>query len=277
MQKKLSKFPVLWIFIVGLFVNVIVITLIKGYVDEENLIVIPNVIFAISSILFVFKEKISLTAIFGNIPRFFKDFLYIFLYIFLLILMMLILGAVFYVIFRFSPNSLYLLIDNASSKANLLQRSVFLDILFPCLFAPIIEEFFFRGLILQKFMLKMSVTRAIIFSSIIFALVHFHAFIFIQFFFAIFVSIVYIKTHSLFSAIIIHIINNNITVFMFYNSESGEKMSASEITDLANVMTAIGPWLLLCSILGLIGLLFFLKKIWPIKDSILPYQYNITQ
>lgn len=83
-----------------------------------------------------------------------------------------------------------------------------------CLIAPIIEETFIRGCILNSLKNKYGVAIAILISSIIFAVLHFN---FVQTISALICGIVlgllYIKTNSLFCCILTHFIYNTISFF----------------------------------------------------------------
>ena len=74
------------------------------------------------------------------------------------------------------------------------------------LIAPVLEEFFTRGILLTRWTVKWGVPRAILASSIVFGLLHTN---FIGgFCFACVMAIFYIRTKSLFVPISIHIVNN---------------------------------------------------------------------
>lgn len=97
------------------------------------------------------------------------------------------------------------------------------------LIAPIVEEFFVRGILLTRLTVKWGVVRAVIVSSVIFALLHNN--IIGMFCFACVLAIFYIRTKSLFVPISIHITNNSIAwLLTWLGTESGE--SSSQITDV---------------------------------------------
>lgn len=74
------------------------------------------------------------------------------------------------------------------------------------LVAPVMEEFFARGILLTRWTVKWGVPRAIIVSSVVFGLLHTN---FIGgFAFACVMAILYIRTKSLFIPISLHILNN---------------------------------------------------------------------
>ena len=74
------------------------------------------------------------------------------------------------------------------------------------LVAPVLEEFFARGILLTRWTVKWGTTRAILVSSVVFALLHTN---FLgAFCFACAMAILYIRTKSLFIPISLHIVNN---------------------------------------------------------------------
>ena len=74
------------------------------------------------------------------------------------------------------------------------------------LVAPVMEEFFARGILLTRWTVKWGVIRAILASSLIFGLLHTN--IIGGFCFACVMAIFYIRTKSLFIPISLHILNN---------------------------------------------------------------------
>ena len=74
------------------------------------------------------------------------------------------------------------------------------------LVAPVMEEFFIRGILLTRWTVKWGVTRAILASSIVFGLLHTN--VIGGFCFASAMAIFYIRTKSLFIPISLHILNN---------------------------------------------------------------------
>ena len=82
------------------------------------------------------------------------------------------------------------------------------------LVAPVIEEFFVRGILLTRWTVKWGVTRAILASSIVFGLLHTNAIG--GFCFACVMAVLYIRTKSLFIPISLHILNNLTARIMDY-------------------------------------------------------------
>ena len=74
------------------------------------------------------------------------------------------------------------------------------------LVAPVLEEFFVRGILLTRWTVKWGVPRAILASSVVFALLHPNYLG--AFCFACVMAILYIRTKSLFIPMSLHIVNN---------------------------------------------------------------------
>lgn len=98
--------------------------------------------------------------------------------------------------------SMVLLSSDKHVLANLLNS--FIGILL----APVIEEFFFRGILLTRWTLKWDVSRSIFASSFVFALLHHDPIG--AFCFGCVMAVFYIRTKSLFIPMSIHIANNSI-------------------------------------------------------------------
>lgn len=78
------------------------------------------------------------------------------------------------------------------------------------LLAPVVEEAVFRGFLLNRWMSKYGTFKGIAFSSAAFALLHVD--IMGGAVFAVVLSLIYVKTRSLFGPIIVHIANNTLVV-----------------------------------------------------------------
>lgn len=94
----------------------------------------------------------------------------------------------------------------------------FLVVVFVIAVTPAIcEEFLFRGLILRTFEKSYSAIRAIIFTGLLFAIFHFHPFNLIPLIvLGFFISYIAHYSGSLYSAIIIHFVNNFISAVAVY-------------------------------------------------------------
>ncbi len=125
----------------------------------------------------------------------------------------------------------------------------FINALVIVVIAPVIEETFFRGFLLNRWWRKYGVPRAVIFSSVAFAVVHIQIGMFV---FAVLLSLIYVKTRSLIGPIIVHAANNGIAIlpFLLEGVVTGDVKMVYTLEEfraywwLALVGAAVGvPWL----------------------------------
>lgn len=95
------------------------------------------------------------------------------------------------------------------------------------LLAPVLEEFFFRGILLTRWATKWNTRNAILASSIVFAVLHRD--LISAFCFGCVMAVFYIRTKSLFIPIGVHIANNSIpSVISWFETPSDD--SPSQLT-----------------------------------------------
>lgn len=100
-------------------------------------------------------------------------------------------------------------------SAEIMSNSIIYIILSVCIIAPIIEEFIFRGIILNGLLSKYSPSTSIIISSLLFALAHGNLHQGINaFLLALIFGYIFYKTRSLYLVILCHFFNN-ISAFIF--------------------------------------------------------------
>jgi len=135
------------------------------------------------------------------------------------------------------------------------------------LMAPVVEEFFFRGLLLTRWSVKWNVKRGIFASSLVFALLHPANFVG-AFFLGYVLCILYVQTKSLFVPIGLHMTNNalawGITGVSILMDEPYSRMTLAEWQSfwwaalLAGLIVA--PWVI-----------WFLRRHIPKPDWRVPY------
>lgn len=95
--------------------------------------------------------------------------------------------------------------------------------------APIVEEFMFRGVILNRLKIKIGVKKAVLLSSILFGMIHCEVGIFSAIVWGICMSLIYLKTKNIFVTSAIHMINNFIAsvlqVISFFMSKGAAQES----------------------------------------------------
>ena len=125
-------------------------------------------------------------------------------------------------------------------------------------FAPLVEEIIFRGIMVERFGAKYGYKSAVIFSSLIFGVLHMD--IIGAFVFGVVLSVLYLRTRSLLLPFLIHAANNGAVALLIFFDESInlEPMDSIE-TYLENI------WIGFLLFVGSFGwLIWFLKDNWKI-------------
>ncbi|MDZ7836353.1 MAG: type II CAAX endopeptidase family protein [Alkalibacterium sp.] len=139
---------------------------------------------------------------------------------------------------------------------------------------PVIEEFIFRGIILNKWAEKSTNTRALIISSLLFGILHIGSFIVPQFIGGLLYGIVYIKTKKLIYPIIMHGINNLIPVSLYF-LPSVELTEAFSVSELISELT---PVLNISALIFILMLPIFIVVVYRysrnLNDEVSPFAFN---
>jgi membrane protease YdiL (CAAX protease family) len=141
--------------------------------------------------------------------------------------------------------------------------------------APICEEIIFRGFLLGRLTHKFGLNKGIILSSFIFGAMHFTN-VFGATMFGIVLCVLYIKSSSLITTIIVHASYNSVVagaqILSFMDSSNTESLSAPPMFS-----TMIGACI--CTIVALVWIVPFLKKNWkqPLTygDQTIENQINV--
>ena len=150
------------------------------------------------------------------------------------------------------------------------------------LFAPVIEELIFRGIVLQKITVVKNINRALFISAISFALIHFRFDIFSLFIHAIIFAILYLKTKQLAYPILCHFFYNLIAVvrsiynYFFSNINPDVKIT---VVEYQQQFLEDWKWCVLFLALSVPYLCYFIYKNYPRNYDIekLPYYANQQQ
>lgn len=120
---------------------------------------------------------------------------------------------------------------------------------------PIVEEYAFRGAITRVLLEKYSPTKAILISAAIFGLFHINpAQVVPAFFMGIILAWVYFRTASLIPVIIMHIINNSISVWLMYKYPDVKEVNELIDPSMQIVITIVAAAVL-------VGVYFLMKKV----------------
>jgi uncharacterized protein len=119
-----------------------------------------------------------------------------------------------------------------------------IEIIMITVLAPIVEEFFFRGVILQRLIRKSSVWGGILISSRLFGILH--ADIIGAFIFGVITALLFIRTGNLLIPILLHMLNNTLAVLLMYIPPTWiEWLDVIAITSRSDVAATAGPHLIL--------------------------------
>lgn len=132
-----------------------------------------------------------------------------------------------------------------------------LNIILLVIIAPITEELFFRGYLFNRLKIKFNTIIAVVLTSFLFAL--FHADLLGALIFSAILSLVYLKTKSIYGPVIIHFSNNAIvSIFVLIEEILHEQTS----TDLMLIEFQNSWWI------GLIGIIISIPwLVWFLKEA----------
>lgn len=172
----------------------------------------------------------------------------------------------FYILSHLIPDFLVELVAEGDVIDTTTTFSKILSVVSACIFAPVMEEVIFRGFFLNRMAYKWGIKPAIIVSSLIFGFGHID--VIGAFLFGLTMCLLYIKTKSLWTAIIVHALNNTIVTIIQF-SGTGEQEEAVHISDFqADSNLWIGCILILISLMWMIP---FIRRHWrTVKEVGLP-------
>ncbi|MEH2192037.1 MAG: type II CAAX endopeptidase family protein [Nostoc sp.] len=146
------------------------------------------------------------------------------------------------------------------------------------LLAPIIEEFFFRGIILQKWAIKWGVRAGILTSSLLFAILHLRFDIIPLFVTGIISSILYFKTRCLITSILYHFFYNTIVTILslidYFNTPAIERSAFVSVKDYQTSVQPLLSQRVFLLAISIPFLIYFIYKNFPKNDAIIPYYAN---
>lgn len=142
-----------------------------------------------------------------------------------------------------------------------------LNIILAVILGPVMEELVFRGLILQRLMVKFTAIKSLLVSSVLFGLLHLESWLSAAIF-GLVMGMIFIKTRNLWVPILLHVANNAMVVLVnVWHFRNGDLWTIEEVKS---------RWLFY--VLGLVMipfLIYLLKKYWPKSNVELPYVLNL--
>ena len=149
------------------------------------------------------------------------------------------------------------------SLAGVGQGNLLLALIGIVILPPIVEEITFRGILLERFVVKWRVGVAVIVSAVFFGILH--ADPVGAGMFGVVTGLLYLRTGSLWPGIIIHLVNNFVALLAI-RIVSPE--AAEQTATLSESLMSAGVFLLL----SLPFLIWFIWTHWPSRASLTPYQ-----
>lgn len=133
------------------------------------------------------------------------------------------------------------------------------DAITAIIFAPVIEELVFRGVLFNRLKIRTGIVPAMIISSFLFAIGHDFGGITSAFLFGICMCILYLKTDNILIPMSVHFINNVVATLM-------------EITNI-DIVLAQFPWIIPSLLISIIGTVYLVKYIFN-QTSMLKKEYS---
>ena len=238
-----------------LFVGIIITLILSGILMiifpqiEESDELLFIVIFLIGSLLFVWALR-GTKGLDRNIENIFEDhnkkeILYVFA-----------INLLFAFLFTFLISSLDILISLADptwislgeiDTIEIDSSVIILDAIGAIIFAPIMEELIFRGVMFNRLKIRVGIIPAMLISSFIFAIGHEFGGMTSAFLFGICMCLLYLKTDNILIPMSVHFINNVVATIM-------------NVTNL-DILISQFPWIIPSTIISIIGTVYLIKYI----------------
>jgi membrane protease YdiL (CAAX protease family) len=248
---------IIWFFIAFVFLTSTNSSMPKRYSEGFS-----EIIMYLTILIWLFynfkKNNIKSNLVYGKVKNYNQ------LFIILSVSMILSISSLFIVTtvltFLSRINLLYVFQNPQTSQRNVIDGPAMLSIVNTVLIAPLVEELFFRGYLLNKLSEKYTVRTALIISTVTFSLAHFQTF-WAVLLFGFFLTVVYVKTKSLLISTICHSANNLLFCIMRFclSTTAFEKL-------LSYGFVAF--------IISVPLIIYFLYISWSSSNHVSPYQYN---
>ncbi len=144
---------------------------------------------------------------------------------------------------------------------------IFLTIFLAAIAAPVMEEFVFRGFLLNRLSIKYGLLRALVVSSLLFGFLHVESFVGATIF-ALAMSLLYLHSRNLALPILIHIANNLVAIgFNHYSFTRDPSQSLYEFRDQI-------IFFVLAGLIAIPALFYFFNRYWVKSIEGPPYVTN---
>ncbi len=144
----------------------------------------------------------------------------------------------------------------------------------PVVFAPLVEEFVFRGILLQRWGITWGLRWGIVGSSVLFGLLHFNNPVGLTLF-GFVMGLLYVQTRSLWVPIACHSLNNLIVVGVSLLSHSADGGTVEPAT--VEAVRQNWGWGLVLMVISAPLVWRFVRRSWPAASEEIPYMVNIRE
>lgn len=234
-----------------------------------------SILFYVSLVLFscelLERNHISLRRFFGNLPSWRQCIAGIGLTVplFLFSLSTLLFFVSFFGIFSPTIHDFFIVDqDDPSQFVNPI-----VSFLGTVIVAPLAEEFFFRGVLLHRFVAKWGFRTAFWVTSLFFGILHIQNALAITFF-AFVLGILYVKTRSLFLPILCHMVYNLLSFIQETSFFSNNAESDPSIVPDAQSFVGLAFISGMCALLVGSFLVWYIITRWPREAVQMPYDVN---
>ena len=148
------------------------------------------------------------------------------------------------------------------------------------LLAPLLEEVIFRGVILQKWVLRWGGRWGIIASSLLFAIMHLRFDVVSIFLGGVFMSLLYVRTSNLMAPMLCHGLFNATSVIwtaiIVFGQSEIERETAISVSDFQTMVSPRLDQYIVLAIISASFLLYLLYKLMPRQSETIPYLNNCS-
>jgi len=181
-------------------------------------------------------------------------------------------GAVLLVLFgalaRFHQPALERFLHNSEQSFEFGQSPLALQAVIVVLLAPLAEELLFRGVLLHRFGRRFGLGRGMVIASALFGVLHMNPIAITVF--GVLLSVLYLRSRSLWATTLAHAINNAVPLVMLSLSSGSERAgppAAEELSTMAN-----GVWMgLALLVVTTVLLVSWLRPRWPARGARVPW------
>lgn len=137
-------------------------------------------------------------------------------------------------------------------------------------YAPLVEEFIFRGFLLQRWAMKWGLRRGVIASSVLFGVLHLSNPVGLTLF-GLVMGLLYVRSRSLWVPIACHALNNLAAVGIDWYAPA---VQGEQTTTVSDIQALWGTGVILVAV-SFPFIAWFVRRSWPKQTDRIPYLLNL--